>query len=196
MDDETDLLLDQFLAVASGERTEETRDRYRRVLQPLRTPADGETGAGPGVRILLRIPPALEQIEADEVDKEGRATAPSLWTRLVTWLRRNSDVGDDSSACALLEAQARLRDAREQRREERYSSLRWMPQIRPSWQQPPASYLDGPHFDDPYREDLYRDGPYRADPYRDDDHRDAPYGEERGRVVPLVREPRWMPELS
>ena len=164
MDDETDLLLDQFLAVASGERTEETRERYRRVLEPLRHPRDGEAGAGPGVRILLRIPPALQRVQADELDKQAQATAPSLWTRLVTWLRRNSDAGEGDASCAVLEAQARLRDVRERRREDRYSSLQWMPEMRPVWQPPPTE-----------PDDVYRN--------------------EWGEVVPLVREPRWMPEL-
>jgi hypothetical protein len=183
MDDETDLLLDQFLAAASGERTDETRERYRRVLAPLRAPTDGETGVGPGVRLLLRIPPALQDIEAEELETGAKATAASLWTRLVTWLRRTSDAGDASAADALVEAQARLREVRERRRKERYASLHWIPEMPRPWQRP-SSHLDGG-----YRYDPDRDDPYRDDPYRDD-----AYGDHWADGVPLAPEPEWLPE--
>jgi hypothetical protein len=119
MDDETDQLLDEFLAVAAGERTDETRERYRRTLHRLRAPGQYERAAGPGTRLLLRVPRALAETQADGSDTEEMETAPSLYTRLVTWLRRHSDAGEPDSSCALLEARARLRDAHNERRSRR-----------------------------------------------------------------------------
>jgi hypothetical protein len=131
MDDETDTLLDEFLAVASGERTDETRERYRRTLHHLRTPGEYEQGAGPGTRLLFRIPDALAEAQAEGSDEEQRETAPSLYGRLVTWLRRHSDAADPDSVCALLEAQARIRDAQEARRRRRYPYVYDWPQVSP-----------------------------------------------------------------
>jgi hypothetical protein len=119
MDDETDHLLDTFLDVASGERTAKTRDRYQRTLAHLRTPVEGETGCGPGVRLLLRVAHQLQR-PAGGVPGDQYDTMPSLFERLVTWLRRHSDAGQGDASCVLYETLAVLRDTREERYRQRY----------------------------------------------------------------------------
>lgn len=119
MDDETDHLLDTFLDVASGERTTKTRDRYQRTLAHLRAPVEGETGCAPGVRLLLRVAHQLQR-SPDDIAPEEYDTMPSLYERLVTWLRRHSDAGEAEVPCVLYETLAVLRDTREQRSRQRY----------------------------------------------------------------------------
>ena len=122
MDDETDHLLDTFLDVASGERTAKTRDRYQRTLAHLRTPVEGETGCGPGVRLLLRVAHQLQR-STDDLPGDQYDTMPSLYERLVTWLRRHSDAGAPGHECVRLETSAVLRDVRRERFRERYGEL-------------------------------------------------------------------------
>lgn len=123
MDDETDALLDDFLAVASGERTAKTRERYQRTLAHLRTPVEGETGCGPGLRLLLRVTHQLPRADTLRLPPDEYDTMPSLYERLVTWLRRHTDAGAPGHECARLEALAVLRDVRRERLRARYSPL-------------------------------------------------------------------------
>ncbi|KQX64378.1 hypothetical protein [Angustibacter sp. Root456] len=120
MDDETDHLLDAFLDAASGERTPTTRQRYERTLAPLRSPVDGESDCGPGVRLLLRVADQLGRAAADQLPSDQYDTMPSLYGRLVTWLRRHSDAGAPAAQCVRLETLAVLRDVRRERLRERY----------------------------------------------------------------------------
>jgi hypothetical protein len=124
MDDETDDLLDAFLAVASGERTAKTRERYQRTLAHLRTPVEGEIGCGPGARLLLRVAHQLPRADTERLAPDEYDTMPSLYERLVTWLRRHTDAGGPGHECARLETLAVLRDVRRERWRERYSALR------------------------------------------------------------------------
>ena len=173
MVDETDHLLDAFLDAASGERTVQTRERYQRTLAHLRAPGPAEDGCGPGVRLLLRVSDCLSRADAasalddgmraDEVD-----TMPSLCERLVTWLRRHSDAGDDAAGGALAQARVALREARERRSRWRYPAAR-----QSRWDDLPSGYGDpmaeprADHHDDPWYVGVPRwdDGVYRPDLY-------------------------------
>lgn len=123
MDDETDHLLDAFLDAASGERTATTRNRYERTLAPLRTAVDGESGCGPGVRLLLRVAHQLPRAGSAALPSDEYDTMPSLYGRLVTWLRRHSDAGAPEADCVRLETLAVVRDVRQERLRERYGDL-------------------------------------------------------------------------
>jgi hypothetical protein len=156
MDDETDHLLDAFLDAASGERTADTRERYQRTLAHLHRPVEGERGCGPGTRLLMRVAHELSR-DDPRARADERETMPSLYERLVTWLRRHSDAGDDDVSCVLLETQSVVREVRRERARRRYPMappglITFPPRIDPVdsddsdgefWSRPPLGELDG-----------------------------------------------------
>lgn len=187
MDDETNDLLDRFLDVASGERTALTRARYAVALDRLRIPqADEDRAETASVRLILRIAPAIAQLEVDEqVEPDVRRTVPSLWERLVRWLARNTDAGGDDARCLVLEAYAALRLMGARALDTLQQSAQW------GWREPltqPNPYgipYDHRFFDAPAGTGF--DGPdgapYDGAPY------DLGYDGDDSDIIPL--RPRW-----
>ena len=182
MNDETDELLHHFLDVASGERTAQTRARYELALEPLRQNVEHEDAGTPALRLVLRILGCLQSLDSSTTSAAVRETAPSLWGRLLTWLRRNESAGLAGEECAVLEAAARLRDLRERRSRERYAPLR---SAYSRYAEAAVSYPSYPPRSDDglYDDALYDDALYDLDGRRHDSADDLDEVDERARVL-------------
>ncbi|MGL4172885.1 MAG: hypothetical protein ACRCTR_02250 [Actinomycetota bacterium] len=109
-------LLDEFVAVAAGERTPMTKARYQSLVEPLR---DFPGFEGVGVACLLnRVTSCLKTMD-------GEVASPiiSLWRRLVNWLRRFADLTDEETRTAFMCAHTALHRLERQRYRNRHPEV-------------------------------------------------------------------------